>query len=871
MVKLLLKSKIIVISLLFSIICEKTKAQCSILSSVNASALVCGSIPLTSCNGQLIIGDGVNGVVLNMNTALDLTCLGTVQLIIKNNASINFSAGNNRLYLATGSSLFFEGNGKLNGAGCNASERIFIGTNLLASCDGNGGASVSFSDIISLGGTGYAVSNTPVCIGNSIVLSAVPPPKGGAYTFSWSGPGLTPTPFTSNPLYTLTASAANAGYYQVAMKSPIVANPMVAQTLVSVNTGVTTIAPTVIVEQPSCTANTGKISITNPMGIGMTYSIDGVSYTNTTGIFNSLPVGNYSVTAKNSSGCISPSVNVNLAVPTTVWDGVSWSNGLPTDQKDIIFNGDSPLTLDVEGCSCQVNSGAVTVSTGRTMTITNGVTVSGGSLTFEDKASLVQVNDAALNVGSIIYKRVTPAVSNTDYTYWSCPVTGVTLGALSPNTLSGKMYSFNAFASSPDWQQESSATIMAVGKGYIVRGPEYIAPLPPFPAPFLATFSGVPNNGNLSVPIGPTGTSNLIGNPYPSALDADTFLTFNNTILGGTIYFWTHNTPIQLATDITDGSAGSGSYAYTSNDYASYNLTGGVGIGTAASTTSLNPNLIPSGKIGSGQSFFTTSISTGKLVTFNNSMRVGVGLVTGDNSQFFKSTVKAKKEKGAEKNRIWLNLSNSQGAFKQTLIGYVSGATNDFDNGYDGFTYNGNPYLDFYSLNKDQNLVIQGRALPFIDSDTIALGYRSAISGDFKISIDKVDGFFKGKSIYLMDHTTNSMHDLQASDFIFKTEKGTYNNRFTLKYTKKDGEKDDVDTAENTLVISSKNNAIKIKSLSNDIEEVKIYDLLGRQIYKSGKINDKEFIIQDVLSNGILILLKANLSDGKIITKKVIH
>jgi hypothetical protein len=37
----------------------------------------------------------------------------------------------------------------------------------------------------------------------------------------------------------------------------------------------------------------------------MTYSIDGSTYTNTTGIFTLLPAGTYIVTAKNADGCIS--------------------------------------------------------------------------------------------------------------------------------------------------------------------------------------------------------------------------------------------------------------------------------------------------------------------------------------------------------------------------------------------------------------------------------------------------------------------------------------------------------------------------------------------------------------------------------------
>jgi hypothetical protein len=38
---------------------------------------------------------------------------------------------------------------------------------------------------------------------------------------------------------------------------------------------------------------------------GISYSIDGTTYTNTTGVFNSVAPGNYNVTVKNAAGCIS--------------------------------------------------------------------------------------------------------------------------------------------------------------------------------------------------------------------------------------------------------------------------------------------------------------------------------------------------------------------------------------------------------------------------------------------------------------------------------------------------------------------------------------------------------------------------------------
>jgi hypothetical protein len=39
-----------------------------------------------------------------------------------------------------------------------------------------------------------------------------------------------------------------------------------------------------------------------------------------------------------------------------------------------------------------------------------------------------------------------------------------------------------------------------------------------------------------------------------------------------------------------------------------------------------------------------------------------------------------------------------QGVFKQMLIGYVTGATNDYDRGFDAVSFNGNSFVDFIAL-----------------------------------------------------------------------------------------------------------------------------------------------------------------------------
>ena len=78
--------------------------------------------------------------------------------------------------------------------------------------------------------------------------------------------------------------------------------------------------PTVTITQPTCSTATGTITVTSPTGAGMTYSIDGTTYTNTTGVFVSVAPGTYTVTARSSAGCTSPgrSATVNDQPPTPV-------------------------------------------------------------------------------------------------------------------------------------------------------------------------------------------------------------------------------------------------------------------------------------------------------------------------------------------------------------------------------------------------------------------------------------------------------------------------------------------------------------------------------------------------------------------------
>lgn len=545
----------------------------------------------------------------------------------------------------------------------------------------------------------------------------------------------------------------------------------------------------------------------------------------------------YRIRAMNSSKITLHSATITVSPLVTNTYSGTWDNGMPTSNQNIVFNSAFSSTGDIEACNCTVtNNGNVTFNSGHTLKITNWVHVNGGSLTFENAASLVQINNV-VNTGNITYKRMTSA-RNTDYTYWSTPVSPLNLAGVggisySPMSLAGSMfYSYLVTSTTEDWKSETAGTTMVVGQAYSIRGPGAISINPP--SLLSVSFTGVPNNGDYSIPVVNANASYLLGNPYPSAIDADDFLDYNSGVLDGTIYFWTHNT--QIGTNVSN--PGTGVYAYSSDDYASYNFTGGVGT-KADSDLSTTP-IIPNGKIAAGQGFFASSNAIG-TIRYNNSMRIsGTTLAdgSGSNQQFFKTrNPKEKVVSPIKKNRVWLNLTNTQGAFKQTLVGYITDATNGYDSRFDGESFDGNEFVDFYSINDDKNLTIQGRALPFDGNDEVPLGFRTTISGAFTINIDQADGVLANQPVFIEDKLTNTISDLKSGNYTFTTVAGTFNDRFVLRYKDNTSDKilsvDETEANDGIIVLYSNNyKTLIIRNNMSDtiVNSVTLFNMLGQKI-----------------------------------------
>jgi hypothetical protein len=604
--------------------------------------------------------------------------------------------------------------------------------------------------------------------------------------------------------------------------------------------------------QPSCSTK-GRIFLEGlPTGNWTLYQTGTTTETilgsGTTTAISGLEIGTYSYRVFDGT-CLSKTTSNILLPPlqSTAWTGIQWTNDLPNIDKYVYMNGNYAFSKDTEMCSCQVITGFIHTEEGITITVADKLEIlKGGNFSFANTSSLIQKNEV-LNIGNINYDRFSAPVFQSDYVYWSSPVAPQRLIEASPNTPSDAFFSFDSDAN--NWKEEKPTSVMGIGKGYSIGSPKgfYEQNIYSYPIHFI----GVPNNGTITTQSIDEGKSYLIGNPYPSAVNADYFLDSNKTVLNGTIYFWSHN---PQSTSLPDAS----------NDYASYNATGGVEIGPK-DPVSNNNNTIPLGTIAAGQSFFAQGKNgvAGGIASFNNTMRIG-----GNNTLFFKFNIKNKSTDVIEKHRVWLNVYNDHGAFKQTLVGYVAGATNEYDNGFDGTVFNGNKCIDFYSINQNKKLTIQGRALPFDENDMVPLGFSTTIDGVFSISIDQTDGLFSNHEVYLEDKEAFVFYNLKKGPYRFNTSKGTFDNRFVIHYKNEIPSPEKLD---HPVIVSVKDGVIKVNAFFEVIDKLKIYDTSGRLIYKQNSVNMNEYYIQQFKSSSQVLIVKTFLKNGDTVATKIVY
>lgn len=635
----------------------------------------------------------------------------------------------------------------------------------------------------------------------------------------------------------------------------------------------------------------------------------------TTDTYNVCPTATSTYTAEVTYAlCGGSTLKVNdqttvTVSPTKTWNGATstdWNTasnwtpaGVPTSTTAVIIPNTTAINKPIVtgamvACNITVqNGGLLTVASANSLKVDNSVNVNtGGTFIVKDNASLVQINDSSVNTvtGTFTYERTaknyagTAGVLGSDYVYWSSPVANQDISTIYTVPTQGPKYVWNTTAANANgglgnWGAASG--IMTPAKGYIVRGSSTYA----MPATYInATFTGTPNNGiiTMKAPRGAMVPANvgagltypnpalnawndnwsLLGNPYPSAINGLQFLSSNSTDLVGTVRLWRHlSTPAAIASPFYQ----SYQYNYNSGDYLSINWTG--------PTVPAATDIIKTGQAFMVQRIEGASDVTGVNVTFNNAMRTNGGTILS-NSGFFKNSNYANNTNDIEKNRIWLDIvDDTNKSSETTLIGYVDGATMGWDNKFDA-TIGTTADIGIYTFTDNEKCIIQGRPTPFDINDTVPVGINVHTNGNYHIALKAVDGLFSnnGQTIYLEDKQLDLIHNLSQAPYSFTSDAGTKNDRFVLRYTDRVLATDQ-NIYDNSLsvFVNNNNNNINIKSTTESIKDVIVYDVLGKTLVDKKNINKQELILTELIPTTNVLIVKVILENNKIVIKKVIY
>jgi len=432
------------------------------------------------------------------------------------------------------------------------------------------------------------------------------------------------------------------------------------------------------------------------------------------------------------------------------------------------------------------------------------------------------------------------------------------------------------------WSHITSQGTLKVGEAFTMKGTGGIYPLTDTQN---YSFIGKPNSGTITLNL-TQDNSYLIGNPYPSALDADEFIKDNlKDCLGcrsnvnsfsGALYFWDH---FDLSNNHT--------LAEYEGGYATYTLMGGV---AAINNSPLNLNdgaiglKIPKRYIPVAQGFLIDgyvdfdvtgpqipTVVQGGSILFKNDQRVFKTESTP--SSIFMKTTEVTKTNVDSRPKIRLGFISSIGAHRQILVGVESNSTKGFDFGYDARILGAKENDMYWEIN-NKRFVIQ--AVPDFNSDqTIPLGISSKNEGEVIIKIDGLENISSNTTIYLYDNQTKIYHDLRNSEFKTTLAEGEYINRFSLRFEKSQTESLEVqekDAKEDIMVYYSKKTLfINNNVLDTTVDNVTIYNTLGQAIENKKTGNQEQQDIQIPIKNmsSGLYIAKLKTSEGEI-SKKII-
>lgn len=503
---------------------------------------------------------------------------------------------------------------------------------------------------------------------------------------------------------------------------------------------------------------------------------------------------------------------------TNTWDGSvsgdwfvpeNWSlNYVPISENSIVVPGASSNPVISQNTSVSnftiLNDGQLTVEDGVTLNVNGNMVIRGNS---EGSGSLVVEGSGTVNVtGSSYFTRHTGITS--DWHLASIPNSNTSISQFTGHFVNRWNEPTN------NWTQLNSSSTLQVMRGYSIKSATRDT----------VRFSGAFNNGARSITVTNSNLSNedygwnMVGNPYPSAIDWGSVSGWSRNDVDNTIYIY-------------DASAG---------QYVTFNHE--TGIGVPEGTTGIIP---------AGNGFYALSNVSSTTLGVNNGARV-------HSSQPF-----MKSKEGDDHKIIRLSVSNGN-SVDETAILFHPGARNSINKGIDAYKLFSpkfqHPQIFSLSRQHEKKMALSSvhdeilKELSGSQFIEIPVGFinNSASSVQFYVNQNTLGNEF---AIYLFNKSTGTYHNL-IEPLVLSDYQGEYLDLLSLRIALRDKplEIDQYDSYLGVDIYSIRRE-IYIDSPEPLVGTVSVFDIAGQTIHFEQLNGTNRNIVKNLNKSGIFVVL----------------
>ncbi|MFO7864530.1 MAG: hypothetical protein R6U85_11055 [Salinivirgaceae bacterium] len=531
------------------------------------------------------------------------------------------------------------------------------------------------------------------------------------------------------------------------------------------------------------------------------------------------PIYNYDVSTANEADVEALTAQWNGTGTDWTTNGNWYAGTAPTTSQKVIIPNVSSLTPPQ--ISTTETIGELIIEQGGELTVTSTGSLSvGGDLTIEGNTngsgSLVVENSGNLSVsGTSTFNRYIP--TTTGWHLISNPTSNSDIMQL----LGYYANSWNE--SGPSWTHLDGSSSLTVMNGYSIKNTGSGAQ--------TLSFSGNFNDGSQSITVTNANPSdgtetwgwNLVGNPYPSAIDWD------------------------AASGWTRTNINTSAYLYNGSGYDTYDW---------------DQNIGPSPYIPAFQGFFIYAESSTTLGVTNN--------VRVNNSQSF-----YKESQNNPTPQIELQISNEVNS-NRSYISFFEGATDNYDPIIDGPKLFGSAenLSQIYTLSKDNKiLAVNTYARETIEEEEfrheVALGYKTNVATMLTISMEKCLAINDSINVLLVDNYYYDTINLRTSTYEFESEEGTIDDRFSIIFEKITNP-NTINTIKNPGFYAYTNNGELHVNLNAPLKngQIIVYDIYGRPIINKSLTSKTKYILELPQKTNIFVV--GVLTDKTILYRKTL-